>query len=472
MREFELEITKALLTGLSPEYTLSFNTELLWECLGFRCGKGGLAPFANGSNPLPITIDMYYSWPFPQFVVGERYNFLIIRDTVNNEDAVYSIADDMTTVTYVFSVDQLTFGLGTLMEVADFGEYAIMVNGVARIFWNTLGAWNASVATATMPLMRTICNFKGRAVGGGVTSAWHDCDESFYIWSKIGQMDFTPDDKNTAGYRRCPYGGTVYHTRRLGNSVIGYSSKGITQLDPVAEPAPTFKFIELHDVGIINQGAMGGNLREHVFVDSDYNLWRIGIGVEVGGLNIANVNPKKLGYRYWMKQLAGEDIIVTYDRSTGDFFIGNSTKTYLLSPYGLTEIPQHPSATWRVGDSLHMLPDDIDDFYYLITTEVFDFGYKGLKTISVIETDAMPATNPMAAVDYIFSKDKYGNSSFKKINSLGVATITQAGNSFRFKLKFDEIGSDFRISYIKVRYKMTDLRSIRGVYAPKPRGQS
>lgn len=462
MREFELEITKALLTGLSPEYTIRFNTELLWECLGFRCGKGGLAPFANGSNPLPITIDMYYSWPFPQFVVGERYNFLIIRDTVNNEDAVYSIADDMTTVTYVFSVDQLTFGLGTLMEVADFGEYAIMVNGVARIFWNTLGAWNASVATATMPLMRTICNFKGRAVGGGVTSAWHDCDESFYIWSKIGQIDFTPDDKNTAGYRRCPYGGTVYHTRRLDDSVIGYSSKGITKLEPVTDPAPTFKFIELHDVGIVNRGAMGGNLRKQIYVGTDLVI-----------REVTKEGVKELGYKYWMEQLDGEDIIVNYDKSTGDFFIGNSTKTYLLSPYGMSEIPQHPSAVWRIDkDNVYMLPDDIDDFYYLITTEVFDFGYKGLKTTSVIETDAMPATNPMAAVDYIFSKDKYGNSPFKKINSLGVATITQAGNSFRFKLRFDEIGSDFRISYIKVRYKMTDLRSIRGVYAPKPRGQS
>ena len=462
MREFELAITKALKAGLSPEYTLNFNTELLWEALGFRCGRGGLEPFNLGYNPLPVTIDMYYSWPFPQFIAGERYNFLIIRDTVNNEDAIYSISDDMETVTYVFSVDQLTFGQGTLMEVADFGEYAVMVNGVARVFWNVAGAWNSSVATATIPLMRTICNFKGRAVGGGVTSDWHDCDERHYVWSKIGQMDFTPDEKNTAGYRRCPYGGEVKHARRLGDNVIGYSSKGITLIHPVSSPAPTFGFKELSDVGIINQGAMGGNLRRQVYVGEDYII-----------REVTSEGVSELGFKYWMEQLKGEDIIVTFDKSTGDFFIGNSTKTYLLSQYGLTEIPQHPSAAWRIdSDNIHFLPDSVDDFRYLITTEVFDFGYKGLKTTSVIETDAMPATNPMAAVDYIYDKDNYGNSPWIPVNGLGEATVVVSANSFRFKLRFDEIGRDFRISYIKVRYKMSDLRSIRGVYAPAPRGQN
>lgn len=474
MREYELIIDEALKVGLSPELTMPSNSQFLLECLGFRCGRTGLEPCKRGENPLPATIDMYYSWPFPQFISGKTYNLLIVRDTVNHEDAIYSISNDMSIATHVFSVDQLTFGQGTLMEVADFGEYAMMVNGVARVFWNVLGAWNASVATATIPLMRTICNFKGKAVGGGITSDWHDCDETFYIWSKVGQMDFTPDRRNTAGYRRCPFGGNVYHTRRLEDSVIGYSSKGIVEMFPVTDPAPTFGFRELHDVGLINRGAMDGNLREHVFVDSDYNIWKIGTTVDVGGLNVSQVNPKKLGYSYWMDELSDEDIIVNYDKYTGDFYIGNSKKTYLLSPNGLTEVPQHPSAVWRDGidDDLYMLPDAIDDHYPLITSEVFDFGYKGLKTISVVETDAMLAYNAEAAVDYNYDGVNYGSSDWKPVNNLGVATAIASGNSFRFKLRFESSWEAFRISYIKVRYKMDDLRAIRGVYAPPLRGQS
>jgi len=76
------------------------------------------------------------------------------------------------------------------------------------IYWNTISnAWHKIVTSPTIPMMRTVCNFKGQAVGGGVLSPWYDCDETFYVWSKIGSIDFTPDQDNESGYRRCPYGG-------------------------------------------------------------------------------------------------------------------------------------------------------------------------------------------------------------------------------------------------------------------------
>ena len=78
-------------------------------------------------------------------------------------------------------------------------------------------------------MMKTICNFKGQAIGGGVISDWHDCDETFYIWGKIGEMDFTPTMRNTEGFRRCPYGGKIIHVRRLDDNVIGYSDKGVSK---------------------------------------------------------------------------------------------------------------------------------------------------------------------------------------------------------------------------------------------------
>jgi hypothetical protein len=466
MREYEWTIDKALTNGLSPE-PLIVNAEFLYQCLGFRCGKGRLEAHVPLTNPVPVTVDMYYSWPFPQFIAGDKYNLLIVRDTLNQQDSIYSLSTDHLTVAHVFDIDELTFGLGTLMEVADFGEYVFMTNGVCMVIWNVaLGAWQAVPVNTIIPMMRTVCNFRGQAVGGCILSLWHDCDETYYVWSKIGAMDFTPDQGNEAGYRRDPFGGEVYHVKRLGENAIGYSSKGVIRIYPVNNPAATMGFEELHDVGLINRGAMNGNLREHVFVDNDYNIWRVGIGVDVGGLVIARVNPIRLGYQYYMEQLAGEDIIVSYDPGKGDFYIGNSTKTFLLSPKGLTEVMQHPSAVWRSNRHSYAIPDTVDSSLPLIVTEPFDMTYAGQKTLSIIETDAAVVSDPEAGADCTYDNNSWTLATYKEMNNQGIASAVVAGNAFRACLRFGTIYNNTRISYIKARFKMTDLRGIRGVYAP------
>lgn len=467
MREFELVIDEALKKGLSPEFILPTNSQFLYRCLGFRCGKAGIEPHVALENPLPITIDMHYNWPFPRYITGELYNILVVRDLVNHEDAVYALSDDHITVTPVFAVDELTFGVGTLMEVADFGEYAMMVNGVIRIYWNIAGAWNVSVATATIPLMRTICNFKGQAIGGGITSAWHDCDETFIIWSKIGEMDFTPDLRNEAGYRRDPFGGNVLHVRRLGDSAIVYSSKGITKMSPVVSPVTTFGFEEMHDIGIINQGALACALDKHVFVGEDYEVKIVG---NVGQLSY-RLGVMSLGYSHYIEELAGEDIIVSYDPGTGDFYIGNSQKTFLLSSQGMTEVKQHPSTVWRRNNKSYMLPAAEDSNSSYICSEIFDMGYRGQKTIFEMETDAHPVEDIELGVDYSNDLINWGTEYYKVANNMGIATVIASGNAFRFRARFGTIYDSTRMGYVRARYKMTDLKGIRGVYAPSPRGQ-
>lgn len=455
MREYEWNIDKALTRGLSPE-PMPVNAEFLYQCLGFRCGKARLEPHVLLTNPIPVTVDMYYDWPFPQFLAGDAFNILVIRDTVNQQDSVYSVSADHLTVTHIFDVDELTFGKGGLMEYADFGEYAIMVNGVVMIAWSpTLVAWVPLLAIATIPLMNTICNFKGQAVGGGITSAWHDCDETFYAWSKIGSMDFTPDENNEAGYRRCPYGGTVYHTRRLGDFVVGYSSKGITLMAAVSEPANTLGFSDISSVGLINQGAVNGNLDRHVYVGEDFIV-----------REVTKDGVKELGYQYYMEQLTGADIIVSYDQARNDYYIGNSIKTFLLSTNGMTEVLQHPSAVWRSLKISYMMPDTVDSRFPLITSEPIDMAYAGQKTIATVETDAMVVDGPEAGVDYTNDNSVWGLATYKPINNQGIVAIAASGNSFRVSVRFAEIYNNTRISYIKTRFKMTDLRGMRGVYAP------
>jgi hypothetical protein len=459
MREYEWNIDKALTKGLAPEQ-LPINAEFLYQCLGFRCGKARLEAHVLLTDPVPVTVDKYYDWPFPQFLVGDAFHILVIRDTVNQQDSVYSISADHSTVTHIFDIHVPIYGKGSLMEVADFGEYLFMTNGVLMIIWDVaLASWQAVPVSAIIPMMRTVCNLKGQAIGGGVLSNWPlanpQCDETFYLWSMIGFMNFTPEQNNEAGYRRCPYGGIVQHTKRMDDFVVGYSSKGIVFLMPVGEPVTTFGFKEVCDVGIINQGAMNGNLTRHIFVGEDFII-----------REVTKEGVKELGYQSYMEQLVGEDIIVSYDSHTKDFYIGNSTKTFLLSLYGMTEVQQHPSAVWRSNNGSYMLPETVDSRMPTITSEPIDMGYAGQKTIATIESDVAVVDGPEAGADYTNNNTLWGIATYKPINDQGIVALAVSGNAFRASLRFAEIYNNTRISYIKIRFKMTDLRGMRGVYAP------
>lgn len=475
MREYELIIDEALKKGLTPERIIPVGTDWLWKALGFRIGRGGIEGYrVTTEEPLAGRVEVLYSWPFPQWITGERYNFLIIRDSVvNMEDKVYVIADDYT-VTHIFDCDQLTFGTGTLMEVADFGEYAFMTNGVIMIYWDVgLADWHEIIASPTIPMMRTVCNFKGQMIGGCVLSAWHDCDEKSYVWSNIGSADFTPGQNNEAGYKRDPFGGIVYHVRRLGDQVIGYSSKGITLLDPVVEPVPSFGFTELDNVGLINRGAIDGDLQRQVYVGTDL----IVRDISLQGDMIKKQAVRELGYFLYMDDLdSNKDIIVKYDRVKKDFYIGNDEVTYLLSPHGLTQVPQHPSALWTMSEDdkdVVMLPSTIDDPYVpMISTGKLDMGYRGLKTVFSVEADASFTFGPEIAVGWLNALDVWGWGNYVHLNNEGIAVNITAGNNFVIMIKFQYVMESITLTYIKVRYKMTDLRGIRGVYAPPLRGQS
>lgn len=456
MREYELHLDKTLSNGLAPEL-MPINSEFLFRCLGFRCGKGRLEAHRLLTNPLPPSLDIYYSWPFPQMVTGERYNILVVRDSlIQHWDSVYLVSADHSTITHIFDIDELTFGLGSMVEIADFGNYLFMTNGVVMITYEpSLSVWFPFITSAIIPMMKTVCGLKSQAVGGGIISAWYDCDETYYAWSKIGNMDFTPEQDNEAGYRRDPYGGAIQNIRRLGDFAVGYSSKGVTALHPTSEPASTIGFKELLDVGIINQGAVNGSLKGHIYLGEDYIL-----------RSVTAEGVKELGFKHLMEQLAGEDIIISYDPPLKDFYIGNSIKTFLLSPHGMSEILQHPSTVWRSDKVSYMLPETVEESQPEIITEPIDMGYAGQKTLSVIETDVAVVTLPEAGVDYTFDNQVWTSAIHKPINDQGIASVAIAGNAFRVGLRFTNIYDDTRVSYIKARYKMTDMRGIRGVYAP------
>jgi hypothetical protein len=118
-----------------------------------------------------------------------------------------------------------------------------------------------------------------------------------------------------------------------------------------------------------------------------------------------------------------------------------------------------------------MIPDAESADKPYLCSELFDMEYKGQKTITSMETDASQVDGAEAGIDYANDLNTWHDEIYKPINDQGIASNTVSGNMFRFRLRFSELFDGMRIGYIKARYKMTDLRGLRGVYAPGIRGQ-
>ncbi len=77
------------------------------------------------------------------------------------------------------------------------------------------------------------------------------------------------------------------------------------------------------------------------------------------------------------------------------------------------------------------------------------------------------------AIDWRVDKsESFQRTNFVSLNNEGIASIIASGIEFRFCIKFDSfIYDEDTLDYMKIRWKMTDLRGMRGIYAPPPRGQ-
>jgi len=456
MREFE-ESIDYISKGLRPRARSSRTINGLTECFNLRCGTGGLEPYTPMTDPLGI--GLLYSWPFPQFLTSARYKFLIVRDTVAGTDRIYEVSSDYSTVTLILSADYPTFGEGERWSLADFDEYVLLTNGVVMVYRDTTAdTFVPALTLDNTPRGTTMCNFRGQLVMGSIESDWYSTGNSHLVWSKIGDVDCTPDENNEAGFMKVPFEGFVYVVKELGDFVVAYCEGGILALRPVTSPAPTFAVKELSSVGIHSDYAVDGDKNNHVFVDSSGYLWRID----------KNLNMVRLDYQEFMLPMAATYIVVNHDPSTNDFYIGNGVKSYLLSDQGLTEISE---SVLSLAEPYLGLWVDLDDSEARITTDLIDMGYRGFKGTEVIEAGFAGGGTVEVALDWrMKSDDALSRTNWVEVNDQGIATNKVSGTEFRVAIRGSDYTS-FEIDYLKLRYKMSDIRSIRGIYAPPPRGQ-
>lgn len=446
MRELEYTIVRALRVGLRPYHKTSRDDSALLEARNTRVGPLGLEPI----EPVDRFVEVTRSWPFPQYIDTEGGDqFVVVRSGAS--DVLYQLSGS--TVVAIATLSQ-----GTRIELADFTSYRLFTNGVTMV--RVLNGTPAiGGAIATIPLFRTCCNFKGQCVAGNVTSSWHGRGVNSVIWSAIGSIDFTPGIGNTAGFRDLP--SEVYGVRHLGDRILCYGAKQLGWLLPASDPAPTFGYKNILSVGLAGRYAHGGDELEQVFVDEEGWLWRL----NEQGL-------KRLGYREFMTQMTASSIVVTFDRFKRDFGISDGAKSFLLSPHGLSETHQAISGMLRRDGALVGDYEDLGKHDFRILTDTLDFGYRGAKTLMTYEVGAdVPGKMSLSAGWRAERGQEMRVVGPVPVNDQGVATLIVSGTEFQVALEASS-PEEMNLNYLKLRYKMTDLRSLRGVYAPPLRGQS
>jgi hypothetical protein len=455
VREFYFTIDRAFHVGLPKEEALSLNQSTLDKARNVRIGEGGLVPYEPIESPNGFNIA--HDWPFPQYfrlsdaeiLGGRRYVVEMQSGTV------IQVTDP-----------QLTVNDEALWSVADFHDYLLAVKG-GNCVWEripSVSTWIPRRPHSSVPYCASVCNFNGQAVVGKLSAwgEWTDVGNSHIAWSDIGSSSFTLSRRNEAGYRRVHFKGQVVEVRKLGKHVIVYGYNGIGILSPVTSPAATFSYDELANFGVFEKGAIGGDSGSHVFLSLDGYLYKIDSGLTL----------ERLGYRNLMEPLMTDYVMISHDSEKDDFYIASEDKSYLLSPQGMTEIYQNPTSLVHDSGRNVGISKDGDGRDFVAFSSPFDMELRGRKTIELLEVGYKSDEQMYAAIDWKMNPNEpWKRTQWVPLNNEGIAYgIRCSGVEFRACLNCDSFDG-IEVSYVTARYKMDDMRSIRGVYAPPPKGQ-
>ncbi len=129
--------------------------------------------------------------------------------------------------------------------------------------------------------------------------------------------------------------GDIEHIKQLGEVTMVYGEFGITAINQDGTR------IEVLDHGPTGRGCVGGDERQHIFIDGEGVIWRVG----------SDLSLERLGYEEYFSSVANfsgfSDLVISFDPQEGDYYICNDTKGYLLNRNGLVEQDNKPTSLLR-----------------------------------------------------------------------------------------------------------------------------
>ena len=420
MKEFAVTLSEDLMQGLAPDPGLAPGQ--------FAGRLHNLYPGQYALQTPPAIYDLAggdtLEWPFPQVFAGWT------RTLLCGSDAIFHL--DGNELTELISYDWYSPGSlkaiteGATWQAADFGVTHLLTNGSCMVIQSPK---SPKLLIQDAVPVQSCCNLRnGRLVLGGfdpeslqghrelletyeshapgeVRTAIHGAEnagENWVWWSSIGGGDafslwhFNPDylsliRRNQSGWAPMPWRGTVKSIIETADGCIVYGDHGITELRAYTEPVATLAPAPIRGLkagtGILHRGAAAGDEFSHLFVSQDHELWQISGG-----------EAKRLGYREQIQEL-GDDIMLSMDSAHHCIWIASSKAAYVLGPRGLggpmdmrpTSLGYHDGKLVGAGVAISR-----HEFPWAVESRVYDFGDRGTKKITTVQTDAQ-CSRPITA---------------------------------------------------------------------------
>ena len=493
MKEFPLELTKSVSSGLS-RIVEPVNAKGLVKSLGLRPRAGFLVHGDTVHNPLgQVTV----SWPYPQVFFGMDETVVATATTIYsvNEEASW----DLTTI-----VSGITQGTG--WQFADFGDFWVMFNGVEIVLRDRAGA-----TVYTSPVAEAGTCHMGRLFWGGFSSgfwstAWRaeltrwlakeptgltgsfEMSENYVFWGMPGGGDFKcwltdPTSisypivgpggpgggydlerpfyqdllrQRTIGWSPMPWKGRVMALHGLGPNIVVCGSSGISALTPLDAGYGVKELT--NEVGIIGRLAAkkGDDKTGIMLVGADHAIYRVAPDLQF----------TRLGYEHHLEDL-DLGTVVNYDKRWKEFYFSNPKRCFVLSPDGMGESHRSVTSLSRQNGQLlgpSMAGTESKDQIEL-ETETFRMGSGSFKMLRSAILGVNKIQNLSARA--VFRSDpnrKFRVGKSHRVNKSGSARLDTSAVDFRVNIQGDAVDDSAAITDFRCRWQITDNRDVRGLY--------
>ena len=471
----EFRIVEGLMTGIRRDARQDRNQQGLLDMTNLVPTEWGAKvvprsiPMPQGSPPNNYP-EVAVSWPFPMVVHGEDNVLLCDRN------AIY----DGTSASAIDLVDSFSLNAtgNTTWEIAAFEKNIwFLANGKYLIYKipSNVGG-DAAVVDDWFPA--TIANFKGRFVMGGLNTVptklnnffeeWKEMDHAFtrtmgentnlnstwLVYSDFGgtardvpffdfmsmtdeyggntvsttlknDMDVVIRDaleRGAIGFFPVKNKGAIRSIRPVGDLLMVYTHNGVSRIRMTESG---FVEDDVHDIGVSARHQVGGDMREHIFVDKTNNLNRVD----------ENGNVSRIGHADEMIFIAGAGMLISIDPMERFYALSDGTYGYMLTRTGLSKTPcMMPTSYWR-NDTLHGPTIETTGTPATIETDIFDGGFRGVHEVVHVRVATYDTSGWTVTVKWRLNKnDDFTNETAVAFDDRGDARVKVSGIEFKLLL--------------------------------------
>lgn len=438
------------------------------------------------------------NWPWPQIFFLRSYILAVAIDGTDLKLYELSFSSGLWNAIEIITLGPLA-NIVTV-DIADFGNYYAVTTfgylyyGPLAMPWgvfdepfeqkstpmkmlytrNPYAAAGANAVSAVgsdqVPYGSTCCNYKGQLIIGGLksnSSIWSTLGQCSIAWSGIRNRLFNPSLDTSAGFIKIPWGtlnqGIIYKVKRLGDFIRVYGNGGVVDLVPVNDDhAVTFGLGDgkrgvMDTIPVLSHDSVAGNNLVHLFIDKEYNLYLS----TVDGI-------RKLGYKNYISNLTNGRLLVRYEENKKRFYISDGTYGFVFNEFGLYSTHQCMTSVGRFDNILTGFVKENSDTKIRLASTSFDIGQQGLKTVESIEYGVNYSTSGDYPLETSISgkydyKGSFVDLGWVRLNERGIGTNKITAREIKVKVRSTyEDGATFNLSSIKIKFKSSDKRNIRG----------